>query len=113
MMDRSVTMLALPLTEAQSPELVRKLMLMCESLARLSVLPDSVLVWKSRSIPPVSWEILGQGVLLESVGGGRTHTWAANAIHLDTRFPELASRVVIILNLQFDMKWLRSWIFCS
>ena len=48
-------MLAVPLTEAQSPVvLLRNEMLMCSSDLRSSVLPDSVLVWKSRSMPPDS-----------------------------------------------------------
>jgi hypothetical protein len=47
-------MLAIPETEAHSPLLFRKEMLMCGSVERSSVLPLSVLVWKIRSMPPVS-----------------------------------------------------------
>ena len=45
---------ALPLRDAHSPELLRKEMLMCGSDWMSSVLPDSVLVWKIRSMPPLS-----------------------------------------------------------
>ena len=45
---------ASPETEAHSPEELRKEMLMWGSEARSSVLPDSVLVWKRRSMPPHS-----------------------------------------------------------
>ncbi len=45
---------AVPETEAHSPLLLRKEMLMWGSDDRSSVLPLSVLVWKRRSIPPVS-----------------------------------------------------------
>lgn len=56
-------MLAEPEMEAHSPEEERKAMLIEGSEARSSVLPDSVLVWKRRSIPQDSWR--GRG----SVGG--------------------------------------------
>lgn len=48
-------MFAFPDTEAHSPLPLRKEMLMCESDSRSSVLPDSVLVWNRRSMPPVSY----------------------------------------------------------
>lgn len=40
-----------PETEAHSPEEFRKAILMCGSEEMSSVLPDSVLVWKMRSMP--------------------------------------------------------------
>lgn len=48
--------MALPETEAHSPEELRKAMLISGSDLRSSVLPDSVFVWKRRSIPPDSWD---------------------------------------------------------
>ena len=42
---------ATPATEAHWPEESRKAMFMCGSEARESVLPDSVFVWKRRSMP--------------------------------------------------------------
>lgn len=48
---------ALPETDAHSPELLRKEMLMCESESMSLVLPDSVLVWKMRSMPPASYRL--------------------------------------------------------
>lgn len=45
---------AVPDMEAHSPEALMKDMLTWWSLVRSSVFPDSVLVLKSRSIPPVS-----------------------------------------------------------
>ena len=45
---------ALPAIEAHSPETLRNEMLTLGSFDRSSVLPDSVFVWKSRSIPPAS-----------------------------------------------------------
>lgn len=47
-------MLDEPEIEAHSPVALRKEMLMEGSSLRSSVLPDSVLVWKSRSMPPPS-----------------------------------------------------------
>lgn len=47
-------MLALPDMDAHSPELLRKATLTAESEEMSSVLPDSVLVWKMRSMPPDS-----------------------------------------------------------
>ena len=45
----------MPDAEAHSPLLLRKEMLTCGSVEkRSSILPDSVLVWKIRSMPPVS-----------------------------------------------------------
>lgn len=49
-----------PETEAHSPVAFRKAMLIEGSSARSSVLPDSVLVWKIRSMPPDSWREVGQ-----------------------------------------------------
>ena len=43
-----------PETEAHSPDELRKEMLMCGSESMSDVLPDSVLVWKIRSMPPFS-----------------------------------------------------------
>lgn len=40
-----------PETDAHSPEELRKAILICGSEVMSSVLPDSVLVWKMRSIP--------------------------------------------------------------
>lgn len=45
--------------------------------------------------------------------GRERHTWAANAMHRDTRLPDWASRVVIMANLQWVMKALRSRILLS
>lgn len=42
---------ASPETDAHSPLEFKKEMLIAESVCKSSVLPDSVLVWKSRSIP--------------------------------------------------------------
>jgi hypothetical protein len=41
--------------EAHSPEELRKEMLMWGSEEMSEVLPDSVLVWKMRSMPSFSW----------------------------------------------------------
>ena len=48
--------LASPLREAHSPVELRKAMLIWGSDWRSSVFPDSVLVWKRRSMPPFSWK---------------------------------------------------------
>lgn len=48
-------MLALPEMEAHSPSLLRKPRLMSGSEARSSVLPLSVLAWKTRSMPLPSY----------------------------------------------------------
>jgi hypothetical protein len=55
--ERSVTMEAVPETEAHSPLLLRKEMLMWGSVERSLVLPDSVFVWKRRSRPSISCSI--------------------------------------------------------
>lgn len=47
-------MVECPEMEAHSPVEFRKAMLMEGSDVRSEVLPDSVLVWKSRSMPPDS-----------------------------------------------------------
>jgi hypothetical protein len=52
---RSVTTLAWPAIEAHSPELLMKDTFTCGSLDRSFVLPDSVFVWKRRSMPPDSY----------------------------------------------------------
>jgi hypothetical protein len=52
--ERSVTISEVPETEAHSPEELRKEMLMWGSEEMSEVLPDSVLVWKMRSMPPFS-----------------------------------------------------------
>ena len=46
-----------PEMEAHSPVGLRKEMLMWGSEDRSEVLPDSVLVWKRRSMPPDSWNV--------------------------------------------------------
>jgi hypothetical protein len=48
-------MLAFPAMDAHCPELSRKEMLQCGSTFSSSVLWDSVLVKKSRSVPPASY----------------------------------------------------------
>ena len=48
-------MLAFPETDAHSPELFKKAMLIDLWASRSSVLPDSVLVWKRRSGPLPSY----------------------------------------------------------
>lgn len=45
---------AFPDSEAHSPVALQKDMLMLGSFSRSSVLPDSVFVWKMRSMPPFS-----------------------------------------------------------
>lgn len=52
---RSVTTLAWPAMEAHSPELLIKDTFTWGSLDRSLVLPDSVFVWKRRSMPPDSY----------------------------------------------------------
>jgi hypothetical protein len=59
-MSRSVSIEAWPEMEAHSPELLMKPMLTDESSLRSSVLPDSVLVWKRRSKPLPSYNIVSQ-----------------------------------------------------
>ena len=54
MVSRSVKMVEIPETEAHSPEPLRNAMLICGSESISSVFPDSVLVWKIRSMPPFS-----------------------------------------------------------
>lgn len=49
-----MTIEASPLTDAYSPDELRNEMLKCGPDSMLSVLPDSVLVWKMRSMPLVS-----------------------------------------------------------
>ena len=44
-------MVATPATEAHCPEESRKAIFICGSEARESVFPDSVFVWKRRSMP--------------------------------------------------------------
>jgi hypothetical protein len=51
-------MFEVPEKEAHSPELLRKEMLMWESDSISSVLPDSVLVWNRRSMPPFSYAVI-------------------------------------------------------
>ena len=50
-----MTISEVPDTEAHSPEELRKAMLICGSELMSEVLPDSVLVWKMRSMPPFSY----------------------------------------------------------
>jgi hypothetical protein len=50
-----VTISEVPDTEAHSPAELRKEMFMRGSESISEVLPDSVLVWKMRSMPPFSW----------------------------------------------------------
>jgi hypothetical protein len=45
----------MPLMEAHSPEELRKEMLIWGSDSMSLVFPDSVLVWKMRSMPPLSY----------------------------------------------------------
>ena len=110
-------MSASPETEAHSPVELRKAMLILGSDLRSSVLPDSVLVWNSRSTPPPSCDTVG-GQLWITVDdrhceerGQDGRTLAANAMHLDVRRPLLAIRVVIMPNLHDSIKLTRSSIF--
>lgn len=112
---------ACPETDAHSPEELRKAMLMLGSEASSSVLPDSVLVWKRRSMPPFSYYLATSSVPLDMHETARLEvyerfrvserTFAANAIHLEVICPVDESLVVIIPNLQESMKMLRSSTF--
>lgn len=55
MVSRSVRMVECPEMEAHSPVEFRNAILMEGSEVRSEVLPDSVLVWKRRSMPPDSF----------------------------------------------------------
>jgi hypothetical protein len=56
-----------PEMDAHWPKASRNEMLMCGSEARSSVLPDLVLVWKSRSMPPVSYQKKDRSVSFSTV----------------------------------------------
>ena len=99
-----MTIVAVPEMEAHSPDELRKEMFVCGSESMSLVLPDSVLVWKIRSIPPVSyWSVR----CVEEFCTDRSCTCAANAMQRETKAPEEPSRVVIMPNLQAVMNSLR------
>lgn len=111
--------LARPEMDAHSPEGLRKARLMSGSDSRSSVLPDSELAWKRRSMPLPSclsvsledWEMTKHGRGRCSQRGRKKVTLAARAMQRETSRPLDAILVVIMQNLDFSTNFTRSSTF--